>query len=184
MLLYLVKIAYLNLKTTMATVTFKGNPVNIKGDVPAKGKAADFTFVKDDLSEGRLSDFSNKVKVLIAVPSLDTSVCATETRKFNERLAQKENVQGLIISKDLPFAMKRFCASEGIENVINASDFRYGDFSSKYNTEITDGPLKGLSTRAVFVVDQSDNITYTELVPEIGQEPDYDKAIAAVDALS
>ncbi len=167
----------------MASVTLKGNLVHIKGDVPTKGKAADFTFVKDDLSEGKLSDYSNKVKVLIAVPSLDTNVCATETRKFNEKLAQKKEVQGLIISKDLPFAMKRFCASEGIENVTNASDFRYGEFCTQYNTEITDGPMKGLSARAVFVVDQDNNITYTELVPEIGQEPDYDKAMEAVDAL-
>lgn len=167
----------------MITVKLGENPYPIKGELPTRGPAPDFTFVRDDLSEGRLSDYDGQVKVLIAIPSLDTRVCAAETRKFNERLAQHKGVQGLIISKDLPFAMKRFCASEGIANVTNASDFRYSDFCQKYNTEMTDGPMKGLSARAVFVVDQQNNITYTELVPEIGQEPDYDKVMAAVDAL-
>ena len=167
----------------MATVTLKGNPVSIKGDIPTSGKAADFTFVKDDMSEAKLSDYAGQVKVLIAVPSLDTSVCAMETRKFNEKLSKKNGVQGLVISKDLPFAMKRFCATEGIENITNASDFRYSDFSQKYNTEITEGAFKGLSARAVFVVDQQDNIAFAELVPEIGQEPDYEKVMQAVEKL-
>ncbi len=167
----------------MATVNLQGKPVSIKGEVPTQGKAADFTFVKDDLSEGKLSDYQDQVKVLIAVPSLDTRVCATETRKFDEKLAQKQGVQTLVISKDLPFAMKRFCSTEGIDHVTIASDFRYGDFTSRYNTEITEGPFKGLSARAVFVVDQDNNIAYAELVPEIGEEPDYDQVLQAVERL-
>ncbi|MGD1889088.1 MAG: thiol peroxidase [Cyclobacteriaceae bacterium] len=134
------------------------------------------------MSDQKLSDLSG-VKVLIAVPSLDTSVCATETRKFNQQLGGKSGVTGLVISKDLPFAMKRFCETSNIENIVNASDFRYGEFSQQYNTEITDGAFKGLSARAVFVVDQNNAIAYAELVPEVGQEPDYDKAMEAVDKL-
>ncbi len=123
------------------------------------------------------------MKVLIAVPSLDTRVCATETRNFNEKLAQKQGVQALVISKDLPFAMKRFCSTEGIDHVIIASDFRYGDFASRYNTEITEGPFKGLSARAVFVIDQNNNIAYAELVPDISEEPDYDQVMQAIEQL-
>ena len=167
----------------MATVNLQGNPVAIKGDVPTSGNAPDFTFVKDDLSEGHLSDFDN-IKVLIAVPSLDTGVCATETRKFNLEMGQRDNVHGLVISKDLPFAMKRFCDSNDIDHITIASDFRYDEFSKKYNTEITEGPFKGLSARAVFVVDQQNNIAYSELVSEIGNEPDYDKVMEVVDRLS
>ena len=167
----------------MATVNLQGNPVAIKGDVPTSGSAPDFTFVKDDLSEGHLSDFEN-VKVLIAVPSLDTGVCATETRRFSQEVGQRKNVHGLVISKDLPFAMKRFCNSNDIDNITIASDFRYDEFSEKYNTEITEGPFKGLSARAVFVVDQQNNIAYSELVSEIGDEPDYEKAMEVVDRLS
>ncbi|MEM9671047.1 MAG: thiol peroxidase [Bacteroidota bacterium] len=166
----------------MASVTLGGNPTSIKGDIPSSGAAPDFTFVKDDMSDQKLSDLSG-VKVLIAVPSLDTSVCATETRKFNQQLGGKSGVTGLVISKDLPFAMKRFCETSNIENIVNASDFRYGEFSQQYNTEITDGAFKGLSARAVFVVDQNNAIAYAELVPEVGQEPDYDKAMEAVDKL-
>ena len=166
----------------MAQVTLKGNPFSIKGDIPSGGPAADFTFVKDDLSDARLSDF-NTVKVLIAVPSLDTGVCQAETRKFNEQLSQRSGVTGIVVSKDLPFAMKRFCETEGVDNLVTASDFRDGDFASKYNTEITEGPFRGLSARAVFVVDKNNEIVYSELVSEVGDEPDYDKVMEEVDKL-
>ncbi len=166
----------------MAQVTIQGNPFAIKGDVPTSGPAADFTFVKDDLSEAKLSDF-DQVKVLIAVPSLDTGVCQAETRKFNEQLGKRSGVTGIVVSKDLPFAMKRFCETDGVANIVTASDFRDGDFTNKYNTEITEGPFKGLSARAVFVVDGDNNITYTELVKEVGDEPDYDKVMEEVDKL-
>jgi thiol peroxidase len=168
----------------MAQVTLKGNITSIKGDLPAVGSnAPDFKFVKTDLSDSSLYNEGSKIKVIIAVPSLDTGVCALETRQFNQKLADKSNVTGVVISKDLPFAMRRFCETEGIKNVVSASDFRYDEFSQKYNTEITDGPMKGLSARAVFVVDGENVIRYAELVPEIAQEPDYDKVMAAVDQL-
>lgn len=168
----------------MATVTLKGNVVNLRGDIPAKNSIApDFSFVKDDLSEGKLSEYSGKVKVLLSVPSLDTGVCALETRTFNQKLASRD-VVGIVISKDLPFAMKRFCETENIENVNNASDYRYGEFGINYNVEQVDGPLKGLLARAVWVVDGNDNILYTELVPEITTEPDYDKVMEVLDSLT
>ena len=167
----------------MASVTLKGTPFPLIGDLPQGGAAADFTFVKADLSDARMSDFGDKVKVLIAVPSLDTGVCQRETRKFNEALSEREGAVGLIISKDLPFAMNRFCEAEGIKNVTVASDFRHGEFTKAYHTEVAEGPFAGLSARAVFVVDQHNHIRYTELVPEIGQEPDYEAVMAAVDSL-
>lgn len=169
----------------MSSVTLKGNPYSIKGDIPAAGMPAlDFTFVKDDLSEVSLfDDFENKIKVIIAVPSLDTGICQMETRKFNEKLAGKPDVVGIVISEDLPFAMKRFCEAEGIENVVNGSDYRYRDFINEYNTEILSGPMKGLSARAVFVIDKANKIRYSELVPEIAQEPEYEKALAVVESL-
>ena len=168
----------------MATVTFKGNTVSIQGEIPQEGSQAhDFKFVKQDLSEASLFDY-NKIKVILAVPSLDTGVCAMETKKFNQKLADFSDVEAIVISKDLPFAMGRFCAAEGIENVTSASDFRYNDFGNKYNTNMTEGPLKGLSSRAVFVLDQDNVIQYSELVPEITQEPEYDKALEVVERLS
>jgi len=169
---------------SLNSTNFKGKPVNLLNKIPEAGKKAyDFTFVKTDLSESSLYDYDDKVKVIIAVPSLDTGVCQMETRKFNEKLAGMDHVIGIVISKDLPFAMKRFCETEGISNVMSGSDFRYSDFAQEYNAEMIDGPLKGLLARAVFVVDKEHNITYTELVPEITQEPDYDKVIEAVKAL-
>lgn len=169
----------------MATVTFKGNTVSIQGEIPQEGSQAhDFKFVKQDLSEASLFDYDNKIKVILAVPSLDTGVCAMETKKFNQKLADFSDVEAIVISKDLPFAMGRFCETERIENVTSASDFRYNDFGSKYNTDMIEGPLKGLSSRAVFVVDRDNTIQYTELVPEITQEPDYDKAMEVVERLS
>jgi len=168
----------------MATVNFKGNPVNLAGELPQTNQTApNFTFVKDDLSEATLYDFDNKIKVILAVPSLDTGVCQTETKRFNEQLAGRSDVQGLVISKDLPFAMGRFCESENIDNVMSGSDFRYSEFGKNYQTDMADGPLKGLSCRAVFVVDQDNVIQYLELVPEITQEPDYERAMEAIEKL-
>ncbi|MEO0583222.1 MAG: thiol peroxidase [Bacteroidota bacterium] len=169
----------------MSYVTLGGKRHSILDDIPSPGVLGnDFTFVKADLSEGTLyDDFDGKVKVLIGVPSLDTGVCQMETRKFNEELGKREGVAGLVVSRDLPFAMNRFCEAEGVENVIIASDFRYGDFIKEYNTEILDGPFKGLSARAVFVLDKDNKVVYSELVPEIGHEPDYNAALSAVDGL-
>ncbi|WNJ20989.1 thiol peroxidase [Pontibacter sp. G13] len=169
----------------MSSVTLKGTPYPIKDDIPEVGEiGADFTFVTKDLQEKTLlDDIHGKAKVLIAVPSLDTGICQMETRKFNEALSQREDVVGIVVSRDLPFAMNRFCEAEGIENVMLASDFRYGDFIDTYNTEILRGPLKGLSARAVFVLDADNVITYAELVPEIAQEPDYTSALEAVDQI-
>ncbi|MEM6763408.1 MAG: thiol peroxidase [Bacteroidota bacterium] len=169
----------------MSSVTLQGKKFSIKGDIPVAGEnAVDFTFVKNDLSESSLyDDYAGKIKVLIAVPSLDTGICQMETKRFNQELGKREGVVGIVISKDLPFAMTRFCEAEGVSNVIIGSDYRYSDFINEYNTEILNGPLKGLSARAVFVVDGEDKIVYSELVPEIAQEPQYDKALAALDEI-
>lgn len=170
----------------MSSVTLKGKPYSIKDDIPEAGeKASDFTFVKEDMSEASLfDDFEGKIKVLIAVPSIDTGICQMETRKFNEELGKRgQGVVGIVVSQDLPYALKRFCGAEGITNIVTGSDFRYKDFINEYNTEILSGPMKGLSARAVFVVDKSNTIRYSELVPEIAQEPQYEKALAAVDKL-
>jgi thiol peroxidase len=169
---------------SLQTTSFKGRPVNLLDPLPeVEENAFDFTFVKTDLSESSLYDYENKVKVVIGVPSLDTGICQRETREFNERLAKKEGVIGIIISKDLPFAMKRFCEAEGIENVVSASDYRYNDFTREYGTEMLDGPLKGLSARAVFIIDKQNKIRYVELTKDIIEEPNYDRVIEALDAL-
>jgi len=168
----------------MATVTLKGKEVQLKGNLPKVGaKAEDFTAVKTDLSEISLYDFEDKVKVLIGVPSLETGTCSTETRTFNKKLEGKEGVVGLVISKDLPFAMRKFCETEGIKNVVALSDYRYNDFCNEYKTEILTGGMKGLSARAVFVIDKTNIIRYVQLVPEISAEPDYDSVLAAIDEL-
>lgn len=168
----------------MPTVLHKGKEVQLKGNLPKLGtKAEDFTAVKTDLSEVSLYDFEGKVKVLLGVPSLDTDTCALETKTFNKKLSEKEGVVGLVISKDLPFAQRRFCETERIKNITALSDYRYNDFCNDYKTEMVNGVLKGLSARVVFVVDKENIIRYIELVPEIGKEPDYDKALAAVDEL-
>ncbi|MDX2249289.1 MAG: thiol peroxidase [Bacteroidia bacterium] len=170
----------------MSSVTLKGKTYSIKDDIPAVGeKASDFTFVKQDFSEASLfDDFEGKIKILIAVPSIDTGVCQMETRRFNEELGKRgEGVVGIVISEDLPYAFRRFCGAEGITNVVTGSDFRYKDFINEYNTEILSGPMKGLSARAVFVLDKTNTVRYSELVPEISQEPQYEKALAVVDKL-
>jgi thiol peroxidase len=164
----------------MATVTLKGNPIHLAGAMPAKGAAApDFTLVKTDLSQVTKKDFAGKTVVLLTVPSVDTGVCATETRKFNEKAASIPGVTVLVASADTPFAMKRFCAAEGITHVHGVSDIRDREFGKRWGVAIADGPLAGATARAAFVIDATGHVKYVELVPEIGQEPSYDAVLAA-----
>ncbi|MDD3788197.1 MAG: thiol peroxidase [Petrimonas sp.] len=165
----------------MAKITFKGNPVNTRGALPAVGEQApDFSLVKADLSEAKLSDFKGKNVILNIFPSLDTGVCAASVRRFNEEVTKKNNTVVLGISADLPFAAGRFCSAEGIENVISLSNFRDTEFGEKYGLLMVDGPLKGLLARSVVVVNPEGKIIYEELVPEIAQEPDYNSAINSI----
>lgn len=165
----------------MVKVTFKGTPVNTQGELPKTGKKApDFTLVKGDLSNLKLSDLKGKRIVLNIFPSLDTSVCATSVRKFNEMASKLKNTVILAISKDLPFAQSRFCTTEGINNVIAVSDFRGTDFSKNYGIQMADGPLAGLLARSVVVIDENGEIIYEELVPEIAQEPNYEAVLATL----
>lgn len=165
----------------MATTNFKGKPVKLIGEFIQVGKVApDFELVKNDLSSFSLKDLKGKTIVLNIFPSMDTGVCAASVRKFNKLAAGLEDTVVLAISKDLPFAQGRFCSAEGIENVIPLSDFRISDFDESYGVCMADGPLAGLLARSVVVIDKSGKVAYTELVPEITQEPDYDKALAAV----
>ena len=165
----------------MATITFKGNPVQTTGDLPVKGTAApDFTLVKGDLSEVKLSDFRGKQVVLNIFPSLDTGTCAASVRRFNKEATSLNNTVVLGISADLPFAAGRFCSAEGIENVITLSTFRDNSFAKDYGLLMSDGPLKGLLARAVVVVNPEGKVVYTELVSEIAQEPDYQSAINSI----
>jgi len=168
-------------KKAMAKITLKGNPVNTSGNIPAKGsKAPEFTLVKSDLSNLSLSELKGKKLVLSISPSLDTSFCATSVRKFNQVAAGKTNTMVLAITRDLPFAMGRFCTTEGITNVIALSGFRNATFGKSYGIEITDGPFTGLYARGIVVVDEKGIVTHSQLVPEIAQEPDYDAALAAL----
>jgi len=163
----------------MATVTLKGNPVRTIGELPAVGsRAPGFKLTNADLEDVGLEAFQGKKKVLNIVPSLDTPVCAVSTRVFNEKAAGRAAV--LVISADLPFAQKRFCETEGIDGVETLSLMRGKNFAKDYGVLITDGPLAGLCSRAVVVLDESDTVVYTEQVPEITHEPDYDKALAAL----
>lgn len=165
----------------MATTKFKGQPVKLIGEFIQVGKVApDFELVNTDLSSFSLKDIKDKNVILNIFPSLDTNVCATSVRRFNQLAAGLRDTVVLAISKDLPFAHARFCSIEGIENVIPLSDFRYSDFDESYGVRMADGPLAGLLARAVVVIGKDGKVTYTELVPEITQEPDYDKALAAL----
>jgi thiol peroxidase len=164
----------------MATVTLKGNPIHTNGELPQKGaQAPAFTLTGVDLKDVGLGDFKGKKKILNIVPSLDTAVCATSTRKFNESGGKLPNTVVLVISADLPFAMKRFCTTEGLQNVVSLSMIRGKGFAKDYGVLLTDGPLAGLSARACVVLDENDKVVHAELVPEIGQEPNYDAALAA-----
>ncbi|HZM17595.1 MAG TPA: thiol peroxidase [Candidatus Krumholzibacteria bacterium] len=164
----------------MARITLKGNPIHTSGELPAIGsQAKEFDLVKQDLSTATLASFSGKKKVLNIYVSVDTSICATSVKKFFERARTKPNLVVLNISADLPFAAKRFCGSEGVENAITLSTFR-SRFADDYGLKITDGPLTGLCSRAIVVLDENNRVLHTEQVPEIGQEPDYDRALAKV----
>jgi len=159
----------------MSTTKFKGSDVHTNGQLPLIGsQAPDFTLVNSGLSEIHLSDYKGKRVLLNIFPSLDTSTCAASVRRFNKWVSEKENVVVICISKDLPFAQSRFCGAEGLENVTTASDFRYNSFATDYGILLTDGPLKGLMSRSVVAVDETGKVLYTELVPEITIEPNYD----------
>jgi len=165
----------------MAQITHQGNPIETIGELPAAGSSAPaFTLTKTDLSETGLGDFSGKKLVLNIFPSIDTPVCADSVRHFNKDASSMENVAVLCIAADLPFALARFCGAEGLDNVVSLSTFRSPQFGKDYGVEISTGVLTGLMSRAVVVVDETGKVTYTEQVPEIGQEPNY---TAALDAL-
>ncbi len=165
----------------MATITLQGNEIHTNGELPAVGsQAPDFRLVDTDLNDRSLADYKGKKKLLNIVPSLDTPVCATSTKKFNDFAKGRDDVVMLVIAADLPFAMQRFCTGEGIDKVIPLSMMRNRSFAKDYGVLITDGPLEGITARAVVVLDENGKVIYTELVPEIAQEPDYDKALAAL----
>lgn len=165
----------------MARVTLKGNPVNTFGDLPAVGSiAADFTAVKNDLSEIKLSDYAGKNVILNIFQSLDTSTCANSVKRFNKEAANLPDTVVLCLSKDLPFAHQRFCESEGINNVVNASLFRNHEFGKQYGNEIVDGPVRGLVARSIMVINKDGKIVHTEQVQEISEEPDYESALKAL----
>ncbi len=163
----------------MAKITLHGNPISTNGDLPAVGSiAADFKLTDKDLNDVSLADFKGRKKLLNIVPSLDTPVCATSTKRFNNEAADGKVM--LIISADLPFAMSRFCGAENTDKVVTLSMMRSKNFAKDYGVLIQDGPLAGITARAVVVLDENNKVLYTEMVPEIAQEPDYDKALAAL----
>lgn len=165
----------------MAQTKLGENTVTTIGELPAVGsKAPDFSLTGIDLQEATLKNFAGKKIVFNIFPSIDTGVCATSVREFNKRASSLENTAVLCISKDLPFAFKRFCGAEGIDKVVSLSDFKNKGFSKNYGIEMVDGALTGLLARAIVVVDENGKIIHTELVPAIGQEPNYDAAIQAL----
>ena len=165
----------------MADITLKGNAINTIGNLPKIGtKAPDFKLTAVDLSHKTNSDFADKNIILNIFPSVDTGTCATSVREFNKKAAELENTVVLCVSKDLPFAQARFCGAEGIENVIMLSDFADGNFGKSYELEITNGPLANLHSRAIVIIDTNGNVVYTEQVPEIVDEPNYEAALGAL----
>ena len=165
----------------MASITLGGTPTNTIGELPAIGsKAPDFKMSASDLSSKSLADFSGSNLILNIFPSVDTGVCATSVRTFNKSAASLDNTKVLCISRDLPFAQARFCGAEGIENVVMLSDFIDGSFGKDYGVEIIDGAFNSLHSRAIVVINSNGEVVYTEQVPEVGQEPNYDKALAAI----
>jgi thiol peroxidase len=165
----------------MANITLKGNSINTLGNLPKIGtKAPDFTLTAVDLSNKNLSNYIGKNIILNIFPSVDTGTCAMSVRAFNKNASELKNTVVLCISKDLPFAQARFCAAEGLDNVVMLSDFATGQFGKDYALEITDGPLAHLHSRAIVILDENGKITYTEQVPEIADEPNYEKALKAV----
>jgi len=162
------------------TVTLAGNPVNVGGDLPRPGdKAPGFMLVDKELKDVPLSSYGGKRKILNIVPSLDTAVCAASARRFNAEAGSLPNTVVLVISADLPFAQARYCGAEGLDNVVTLSTLRGREFMVAYGVEIMDPPLSGLTARAVVVLDENDTVVYSQMVPEITQEPDYDAALAA-----
>jgi thiol peroxidase len=165
----------------METVTFKGDPIAIHGQLPSKGSPApNFSLVSKDMADTSLSDFKGKRVVLNIFPSVDTPVCATSVRRFNQEASKLDNCVVLCVSMDLPFAHARFCGAEGLDDVVSLSDFRTGNFGRDYGVTIVEGPLKGLFSRAVVIVDEQGVVAYTQQVPEIAEEPDYEAALAAL----
>ncbi|BFN36170.1 thiol peroxidase [Fidelibacter multiformis] len=168
----------------MAHITLKGNPIHTFGDLPReKDKTPDFLLTTTDLKDVSLKDFKGKNLLLNIFPSLDTDVCAMSVRRFNSLAVKMKNTRVLCISKDLPFAHKRFCVAEGINNVISLSELRNSDFGKDYGVRIEDGPMAGLLARSVVIINTEGTVVYRELVPEITQEPDYDTALKALEAL-
>jgi thioredoxin-dependent peroxiredoxin len=165
----------------MASITLGGNPIHTNGELPTVGsKAPQFQLVKTDLSVASLGDFAGSKLVLNIFPSIDTGTCATSVRTFNAKASALENTKVLCISRDLPFAQKRFCGAEGLENVVNLSDFKSGSFGKDYGLEIVDGPLAGLHSRVVVIVDENGIVKYAEQVAEIANEPNYEAALATL----
>jgi thioredoxin-dependent peroxiredoxin len=165
----------------MSTVTLQGNAVQVYGELPAKGgDAPGFRLVGADLKDLSLHDFAGKRKVLNIFPSIDTGTCATSVRKFNERAGQLDNTVVICVSADLPFAQSRFCGAEGLKNVVTASLMRGRNFAKDYGVLIENGPLAGLTARAVVVLDADNRVLHTQLVAEIAHEPDYDAALSAL----
>lgn len=165
----------------MASTKLKGNLVSLGGnELNVGANAPEVTLVAQDLSEIVVGGAKNKKQILVTVPSLDTAVCANEARAFNEKVALLQNIELTIVSMDLPFAMGRFCTTEGIENVKVGSDFRAKEFANAYGVLVADSPLAGLTCRAVFIVDTDGKISYKQIVPEITQEPDYEEVLANI----
>jgi thiol peroxidase len=165
----------------MASITLGGNPTHTNGTLPEVGsKAPDFQLVGTDMSVSTLANFKGSKVILNIFPSVDTGVCAASVRHFNEKASTLENTKVLCISRDLPFAQKRFCGAEGLDNVINLSDFVDGSFGKTYGLEITDGAFNGLHSRVIVILDENGTVTYTEQVPEIGHSPNFDAALAAL----
>ncbi|MBS9774374.1 MAG: thiol peroxidase [Tenacibaculum sp.] len=165
----------------MATITLRGNKTNTIGNLPKVGdKAPDFKLTTLDLSEKKLSDFLGNKLILNIFPSVDTGVCATSVRFFNQKASELENTKVLCISKDLPFAQGRFCGADGLKNVIMLSDFKTGNFGKDYGLEIVDGVLQSLHSRCIVVINEDGIVTYTEQVSEISDEPNYEKALKAI----
>ncbi len=165
----------------MATITLKGNEISTLGSLPKVGsQAKNFTLVKNDLSEINLESYTGKRVILNIFPSVDTGTCATSVRTFNAKASELENTAVVCVSKDLPFAFSRFCGAEGIENVDVASDFRTGTFGKDYEVEITTGPLAGLLSRSIVVIDTDGKVLHTEQVTETVEEPNYEAALAVL----
>ncbi|WP_420576757.1 thiol peroxidase [Ekhidna sp.] len=166
----------------MAKITLGGNETNTIGNLPEVGsQAPDFTLVSKDMQEKTLASYHGQKVILNIYPSIDTGVCAMSTTKFNQEASKLDNTRIVCVSRDLPFALKRYCDAEGIDNLDNLTNFRDGgDFGKSYGVEITDGAFKGLNARAIVVIDEDGTVKYTELVSEVGQEPNYEKALAAI----